>query len=76
MRAAQLDEELLPPMVTRSLPHVAARLSERHPGTPVEVVIDHVQVAAVALSREARIQDFLPILIERMASASLARRSC
>ena len=71
--AAQVEEVLLSPTVARSLPLVAARLSERHPELPVEVVIDHVQAAAAVLSREARIQDFLPILIERMASASLER---
>ena len=65
---------LLSPTVARSLPQVAAHLRERHPDAPVEVVIDHVQAAAAVLSREARIQDFLPILIERMASASLERR--
>lgn len=71
--APQVEELRFTPTVARSLPLVAARLGERHPETPVEVVLDHVQAAAAALSREARIQDFLPILIERMASASLER---
>jgi hypothetical protein len=47
-----------------------------YPELQVEVVIDHVQAASVVLSREARIQDFLPILIERTAPSSLARRTC
>jgi hypothetical protein len=51
-----------------------ARLCDRHPGVPAEIVEHHVKRAAVQLTGEARIPDYLPILIERRASESL--REC
>ena len=63
------------PLVARALPLVTARLRERHPSVPAEIVKHHVHLAAVRLTSEARIQDYLPILIERTASGSL-RRVC
>ncbi len=51
------------------------RLLERYPAVPAEVVMHHVNAAAARLTREARIPDFLPILIERMAATWLARLS-
>jgi hypothetical protein len=66
---------LVAPAVVKAVPLIAARLRERHPEVPVEVVDQHVEAAALRLVREARIHDFLVILIERSASTSLARRS-
>ena len=63
------------PLVARMLPLVTARLRERHASVPPEVVEHHVNVAAARLTSEARIHDYLPILIERTASGSL-RRAC
>jgi len=57
----------------RALPRVTARLRERHPTVPATVIERHVNAAIALLSREARIHDYLPILIERTAAASLAR---
>ena len=61
------------PVLARALPVMTARLQARHPALPAEVVEHHVHLAAVRLIRQARIEDFLPILIERSASTSLAR---
>ena len=63
------------PMVARALPVITARLRARHPMVSAEVVEHHVSVAAARLMRQARIHDYLAILIERTASASLARRA-
>ena len=62
------------PLVAHVLPVVTARLCDRHPGVPAEIVEHHVKRAAVQLTGEARIPDYLPILIERRASESL--REC
>ena len=63
------------PMVARALPVITARLRTRHPMVPAEVVEHHVSVAATRLMRQARIHDYLAILIERTASVSLAHRA-
>jgi hypothetical protein len=65
---------VLTPLVARVLPTLTAHLLERHPTVPAEVVEHHVHAAAVRLTREARIHDYLAILIERTASESLERR--
>ncbi|MGZ4710183.1 MAG: three-helix bundle dimerization domain-containing protein [Acidimicrobiales bacterium] len=59
-------------MVARALPVITTRLRARHPAVPAEVVEHHVSAAAARLIRQARIPDYLPILIERTASSSLA----
>jgi len=64
---------VLDPFVARTLPLVTARLRERHPSVSAEVVEHHVNLAAARLTKEARIHDYLPILIERTASGSLRR---
>ena len=73
-RNAEESEAIsIAPVVVRVLPLITLRLSERHPAIPTAVVDRHVRAAAILLTSEARIHDFLPILIERRASASLAR---
>jgi hypothetical protein len=60
------------PIVARALPVMTARLRARYPAVPGVVVERHISVAAAHFLRQSRIHDFLPILIERRASASLA----
>lgn len=64
------------PIVARALPVITARLRARHPAVPAVVLERHVSAAAARLIREARIFDYLPILIERTAAASLAGGDC
>ena len=72
--AAGGAEVVLAPLVARALPLMTVRLRERHPAIPAEDVEHQVNLAAARLSRSARVHDYLPILIERMASAALAQR--
>ena len=60
------------PVVAKALPVVTGRLRERYPGLSAEIVEHHVNVAAVRLTGDARIHDYLPILIEPNASTSLS----
>ncbi len=59
------------PSVARALTLLTARLRERHPTVPAQIVERCVNDAACRLMDEARIHDYLPILIERRARASL-----
>ena len=57
-------------LLAMALPHVMARLQQRHPKAPpglVESCLD----AAVARYSDARVRLYLPIFIERWASEAL-----
>ena len=70
---AEGREIALAPAVAKGLPLVAATLCERFSGLAAATVERHVHAAAVELTDHARIHDYLPILIERRAAASLRR---
>lgn len=60
----------LEPGVRRALPEIAARVRRRHPAASAEVVQRCID-AAMQQFQDARVRAYLPILIERSASASL-----
>ena len=66
------DEEPtgIDPAVRRALPELAARVQRRHPGASSELV-QRCLHSAMQQFRDARVRVYLPILIERAASASL-----
>ena len=68
-------EMVLAPAVAKALPVVAATLCERYSGLAAATVERHVHAAALELTDHARIHDYLPILIERRAAASLRRHA-
>ena len=75
VRTLEADEVVpaVDAFVARTLPIVTARLRERYPSMPAELVAQHVNAAAVRLANQARIHDYLSILIERTASESIRR---
>lgn len=58
------------PAVRRALPEIVARVRRRHPAASPEVVQRCIE-AAMRQLQDARVRAYLPILIERSASASL-----
>jgi len=70
------DVVVAAPLVARALPLVVARLIDRYPSAPAGMVEHHVRAAAARVTSEARIHDYLAILIERAASASLRTLLC
>ncbi|MFZ2174811.1 MAG: DUF3562 domain-containing protein [Rhodococcus sp. (in: high G+C Gram-positive bacteria)] len=56
----------------RQISQVKARLLEKYPSTPRTVVATAVE-DALARFDGGRVRDFVPLLVERRASATLAR---
>ena len=59
----------------QALAHAVQRLSGRHPNVPVVELRDLIEGEAVALSANAGIETFVPLLAERRAEAALRRRA-
>lgn len=69
--AAAAAESLgIEPAVRRALPEITARVRRRHPAAPAEVVQRSID-AAMRQFQDAPVRTYLPILIERTASAAL-----
>ncbi len=58
------------PILARALPIIEADLARRYPRVPVERVQHHLSQASTRAA-QARVRDFLPILVERWAEKSL-----
>lgn len=67
---AAVEPVTVEPAVRRALPEIAARVRRRHPAASAEVVQRSID-SAMRQFQDARVRDYLPILIERVASAAL-----
>ena len=68
------DLESMHPTLERELPRIVARVQAARPGVPTDE-IEAIVTAEVQRLAEARVHDFLPILVERAACAALDCRS-
>ncbi len=68
--AAAVETVGIATAVRRALPEIEARVRRRHPAASADVVQRSID-AAIQQFQDARVHTYLPILIERAASAAL-----